>query len=114
DSLAAAARVAGRVAVQVSARQADRNQVLGYQRLAMRASAAGKPVDAQRLGDDVPDGHPRVERVVGILEHEPDLLAQRPQPAPRGGIANAVEGQPPRAWPLQPEREPDARGLARA
>src|SRR5581483_8817513 len=38
-------------------------------------------VHAQRLGDDVPDRHPRIERGVRILEHDLELA---PKAAQRG------------------------------
>ena len=37
------------------------------------------PVDAQGLGDDLADGHPRVERAVRILEDDLDPPPHRPQ-----------------------------------
>ena len=36
------------------------------------------PVDAQGLGDDLADGHPRVERAVRILEDDLDTPPHRP------------------------------------
>jgi hypothetical protein len=49
------------------------------------ASAAARAVDAQRLGDDVADGHARVERGERVLEDDLDVAARRAA-RQRGGV----------------------------
>jgi len=52
----------------------------------------GDAVQAQGFGDDLPDGHARVERGRGVLEDEVEVLAQGPQGAPgKAGHVRAVD-----------------------
>ena len=66
-----------RVAVAVLGVEADQ---LAAARRPGRGSglAAARPVDDQRLGDDVVDRHPRVQRRVRVLEDDLQVAAQRP------------------------------------
>ena len=62
------------IAVEMLVAQADQRQQLGG---AIGALPRREPdevvMDLQRLGDDVVDGHARIERGVGILEDDLDL-----------------------------------------
>src|SRR5580704_14286165 len=70
DALALAAREFMRVAVERIRRQADLLDERGGPRAALVFRA--DPLDAQRLGDDVGNGHARIERREGILEDDLD------------------------------------------
>ncbi len=75
DALALTAGELVRVPVGVFGAQSD----LGEQFLDARADggAAGPAVQLDRLGDDLTDGHARVERGRGVLEDQVEVLAQR-------------------------------------
>src|SRR4249920_737311 len=70
DALALAARQFVWVAVGVAWVQPDDLQELADPALAVRPRA--EPMDVERLGDAVPDRHPRVQGRVRILEHHLD------------------------------------------
>ena len=67
-----------RIAVPQLGAQADLVEHRGDARVSV--PAARDAVQPQRLGDDVADGHPRVERRVRILEDHVHVPPQRPHP----------------------------------
>src|SRR5216683_937123 len=70
-------------------------------------------VDRERLLDDAPHAHPRIERAERILEDDLHALARGPELV--GGERDkvpALEADVPRAWLDQPQDEPPRRGLA--
>ena len=72
---------------------------------------SGVAVDLQRLAQDVVDGLPRVERGVGVLEHELQHPPVRAAAAPRRGPAIDLE---PRALRRhEPGDRPEDRRFAR-
>src|SRR6266513_199703 len=77
--------------------------------------AAGEPVDLQRLADDVPDGHPRVERGIGVLEDDLHVPAQPAQLflAELEDVPSLEERLPGRRL-LEPQDHPARRRLAAA
>src|SRR5207237_6498467 len=77
DALPLAAAELVRVPVGVVRGEADDlEQFLHAPHLCL---AAGQPVALRRLADDVPDGHPRVERGIGVLEDDLHVPAQPAQ-----------------------------------
>src|SRR5262249_44315997 len=93
--------------------QADELQDLG-DRLA-RLRPATTVVDRKRLGHDVLDLHPRIERAERILEHRLYRPPIAREAGPREGLRGlAVEEQRARGRPLEEEDEPGQRRLARA
>ena len=74
DALPLAAGELVRIAVRVIGLQADESQQLLNS--ALRFLAARDVVNAQRFAHDVADGHPRIERGVGVLEDDLHLFAQ--------------------------------------
>src|SRR5215510_12228214 len=71
--LSLTARQFMRIAQRHIGEQPDQLQQLGYPRLDLRLGQDA--VHAHRLGDDLTDGHARVERGVGVLEDDLHLLA---------------------------------------
>ena len=70
---------------------------------------------SQRLGDDRPDAHARVERGARILEDELHASAEEAQRALRGATdLLAREPDRPRCRPVERRHEPDESGLAAA
>ena len=63
-------------------------------------------MDAQGLGQSLADGHARVERGIGILEHHLDLAAQRPALAPAADDILAAEVDAALVGCAQPDDEP--------
>src|SRR5262249_61906921 len=76
DPLPLTARELVREAVAVLRAQTDRAQELLDAAAALGALV--EPVDAKRLGDDLPDRHPWVQGRVGILEDDLDVASDRP------------------------------------
>jgi hypothetical protein len=81
DALALAARELVRMAVTELLAQADRIEGVGDPRLA--GVAVRDPVQAERLGDDVPAGHVGVERGARVLEDHVQAATERAEPAVR-------------------------------
>ena len=75
DALALAARQLVRIAQRHVGIEADQLQQLGDARLDL--GLGQDLVHVHRLGDDLADGHARIERGVGILEDHLHLLAHR-------------------------------------
>ena len=94
DALPLAAGELVREAVRVLGREADRAQQLVDARRALLAAVAA--VDAQRLGDDVADRHPRIERRVRILEDDLHLAPHLAHlaPAETGDVAAVEDDRP--------------------
>gem|GEM_PF-2822103 len=68
-----------------------------------------------RLGENVPDAHPWVQRAERVLEHHLDVPAQLTQPiSPEIGDVVAVEGDVAARDVEQPQCQPPKRGLARS
>ena len=82
------------IAAQLGAGQAHRRQLLGDQGVAARTSPAGSLWIRSGSVTSL-DRHPRVERVVGDLQHETDLPAQRAQLAAARRIRRSVKV----SWP---------------
>jgi hypothetical protein len=89
----------------------------GLEQLADPAPAvlAVKAVDLQRLGEDLVDRDPRVQRRVGVLEDDLDVAAQRPQ-VPVGELREVVplEQHLTGRRRVQAEQRPPGRRLAAA
>src|SRR5438309_1820510 len=62
-----------RVTVAVLGVQADQAQQLAH---VIGALGPVTPVDAKWFGDDLVDGHPRVERCVRVLEHDLEIAPE--------------------------------------
>src|SRR4249920_773217 len=76
DALPLAARELMWEAVRVLGREPDRAQELLHS--AIPLASAVEAMDPERLGDDVPDRHARVQRGVRILEDDLDVPPDRP------------------------------------
>src|SRR5262249_45395247 len=78
DALALATRELVRIAVRVLRQEPDVGQELAHAARAPRAvrDDAG---DGQRPGEDLPDGHPRIQRAVRVLGDHLHLSPDRPQ-----------------------------------
>ena len=114
DALALAAGELVRVAVGASAGRPTTLEQLGTRARACVAGASA--VDAQRLGDDVADGHARVERRVRVLEDHLHPPAQRAQlRASRASVMScAVERRSRPRSAREPQDRAAERGLAAA
>ena len=73
---------------------------------------AAQTLDLQRLAQDRAHPHPRIQRRIGILEHQLQVLADLPQ-ARSGQAAEilAFEQHPARGRPLEGDDHPADRGL---
>ena len=78
DALALTARELVRIAVRVLRQESHVGQQLAHAPGALRA-VADDAVNGQRLGDDLPDRHPRIQRAVRILEDHLHLATDRTQ-----------------------------------
>jgi len=79
-----------------------------------RAQLAPDEARTQRLGDDVADPHPGVERRTGVLEDQLDGRAQEPQLAlgtPGDGLALEIDGAA--GGLVEAGHQPHEGGLAR-
>ena len=81
DALALAAGQLVRIAEAQLVAQTDLVEQLDH--LRVEVAAAREPLHVERLADDLPARHARVERRVRILEHHVHVAAQRPQRAAR-------------------------------
>ena len=113
-ALPLAARELVRVAVGVLRQEPDVPEQILHARRA-RVPVGHDPVHAERLGQDLADGHPGVERAVGVLE---DHLDPAPE-GPEGGLVErrevlAFEEDRPARRPLELQDAPPRRRLAAA
>ena len=75
--------------------------------------ARREPVNAERLADDLPGGHARVERAVGVLEHHLHFFAEFAHPlAAHGGEFFAPEADGAGRGLVEPQDAASQRGLA--
>ena len=106
-----------REAVAGVGRQVDVGEHLG-QPGAVVGVGRQRPADepgAQRLGDDVADPHPGVERRARVLEHELHLGAQEAEPPLGQGVdPGALEPHLARGRTVEAGHQPDQGRLARA
>ena len=102
-----------RVALDVVRVEADQPEQVGDP-LVLRL-AAGEVMGLDRLGDDRPDRHPRVEGSIGVLEddlHPAAILAQLARV--EGRQVDAVEPDGPAGRVAEPDHRPADRALAAA
>ncbi|GFJ80642.1 hypothetical protein Phou_048220 [Phytohabitans houttuyneae] len=97
-----------RVPVVVLGVEADQLQQLAYPLL--DAARRADPVYLQRHRDDPPDGVPRVQRGVRVLEDDLQVLPQQPQPAPPDAADVPPLEDDPAAGRLQQAHEHPPRG----
>ena len=112
DPLSLAARELVREPVRHRGLEADVLEHLVH----TRAPVALDPERPQRLGDDPPDAHARIERRVRVLEHDAGLAAQ---PVQRAGAGARIDRAPveldgARGRRVEGEEQADERRLARA
>ena len=113
DALALAAGELVRVALGERRIEPHHLEQLG--RAAVPARGVRPAIDRERLGDDAPHPHPRVERAERILEDDLHALPGGPE-LPRGQCdqVTALEADMPGAGLDQSQDEPACRGLAAA
>ena len=113
DALPLAAAELVRVALEVRRVEADQPEQLGDARAARRPVA--EPVDDERLLDDLPRAHPRVERRVRILKDDLHVAPRRRAGAPaRTQHVVAAEPHVARRRLDQPQQAAAGRRLAAA
>src|SRR5262249_9105979 len=98
--------------------KADQSQQVGDPLLAL--PGAGHTMHQQRLGDNVQERHPRIERRVRILENHLHLTAERSQTRPRHAreiydlIARRTKQDLSARWLMRSENAARRGGLAAA
>src|SRR5262249_56402317 len=100
-ALALAGRKSMRITTRQARREADKPQKLVH---ALRAARRRHDiVQRKRLGEDLSDGHARIEGGIGVLEDELRVAAQRPElTLPQGRDIATVEPDASRRWFDQP------------